>query len=111
MDFNFNQNEEIVYSSNPSFSKPKKAKEEVSGSENVPIIEVHRETKKRRGKPVITIQYFPQKKANDFLRELKKNCATGGSNKNGILEIQGDFKEVILDKLTKEGYSSKWTGG
>ena len=44
-------------------------------------------------------------------RELKRRCATGGSLKRGVLEIQGDHCELLIDELRARGYNVKRAGG
>ena len=111
------RNERLVYSSDSKFGSLghdfRKAKTVDINTENQiqKTIELKRETKGRRGKPVITIHHIPQNKVADLLRILKKTCGCGGSNKNGILEIQGDHRETVIQKLKEDGYSYKWTGG
>jgi translation initiation factor 1 len=60
----------------------------------------------RRGKPVTTISGLPL--ASDALRELaaelKRRCGAGGSAKEGVIEIQGDHREVVLTELAARGH-------
>lgn len=70
---------------------------------------VGRETKGRRGKGVTTVFDLPLDE--DELRELggilKQRCGTGGTVKNGRIEIQGDQRERIVSELERMGYKVK----
>ena len=47
----------------------------------------------------------------NLLKRLKINCGTGGTIKNGIIELQGDHTNKVLAFLIKEGYRPKKSGG
>jgi predicted translation initiation factor SUI1 len=74
---------------------------------------VGRETAGRRGKGVTTVFDLPL--SEDALRELattlKQRCGTGGTVKDGRIEIQGDQRERIVAELEKLGYKIKRVGG
>ena len=42
---------------------------------------------------------------------LKQRCRTGGTVKDGRIEIQGDQRERIVTELEKLGYKVKRVGG
>ncbi len=77
------------------------------------IARVRRETKGRGGKTVTTIQGLPldKKGLSDLTKQLKRRCGTGGAVKQGVIEIQGDWVEVLLEELQKKGYTAKRSGG
>jgi len=76
-------------------------------------VKVRRETSGRRGKAVTTIAGVPLD--DDGLRglagRLKKRCGVGGSVKDGVIELQGDHREAVMDVLKGEGYDAVLAGG
>jgi len=74
---------------------------------------VRRETKGRGGKTVTTISDLPlgDSELKKLASDLKKLCGTGGSFKNGIIEIQGDNADRIVEALTTRGHKAKRAGG
>jgi len=76
-------------------------------------VKVKRETSGRRGKAVTTIYDVPL--ADDGLRELagrlKKRCGVGGSVKDGVIELQGDHRDAVLEVLRADGYDAVLAGG
>jgi translation initiation factor 1 len=77
------------------------------------VVRVRREVKGRKGKGVTTISGVPL--ASDALRnlasELKKLCSSGGSLKEGVIEIQGDHRDRVAQALRERGYTVKLAGG
>ena len=77
------------------------------------FVRVRREVKGRRGKAVTTLSGIglPSDELKDLASELKRLCGTGGSAKDGIIEIQGDHRDVLSAELEKRGFSVKQAGG
>ena len=77
------------------------------------IVRIGRSTKGRRGKGVSTITGLPFSgdKLRDLARQLKQKCGTGGTIKEGVIEIQGDHREMLLKELEKIGLKAKLAGG
>ena len=77
------------------------------------IVRIRRETSGRKGKGVTTISGLPLDNGTmvQMAKKLKQLCGTGGTVKDGVVEIQGDHREKIRDALVKEGYTVKLAGG
>ncbi|MCD8547009.1 MAG: stress response translation initiation inhibitor YciH [Aeromonadaceae bacterium] len=75
------------------------------------IIRLRRETKGRKGAGVITIHGVPIEQQKSIASMLKKKCGTGGGLKDGIIEIQGDKRQLIEAELAKAGFTTRWVGG
>jgi protein-tyrosine phosphatase len=87
--------------------------EEKAAAKKPITLKVGRETAGRRGKGVTTVFDLPL--SDDGVRELaallKQRCGTGGTVKDGRIEIQGDQRERIVAELEKLGYKVKRVGG
>jgi translation initiation factor 1 len=69
-------------------------------------VKVRREISGRRGKAVTTVSGVPVDEVGlrELAGKLKKRCGVGGSVKNGVIELQGDHRDVVLQLLRAEGY-------
>jgi translation initiation factor 1 len=77
------------------------------------IVRVRRERKGHGGKTVTVIDGVTGSEAEltTLAQQLKKLCGTGGTVKDGNIEIQGDHCEKVIAKLTALGYKVKRSGG
>ena len=93
--------------------KKKKTAKKQSTYPNDGIVRIRREVKGRKGKTVTAIFDVPldDKKLKQFAKTLKRLCGTGGTVKNGVIIIQGDHREILLDQIEKQGYTVKLAGG
>ena len=77
------------------------------------VVRVGRETKGRKGKGVTVITGLPL--ADDELARLatrlKKRCGSGGTVRDGVIEIQGDHRDLLVTELDGLGYRVKRAGG
>jgi translation initiation factor 1 len=76
-------------------------------------VKVRREVAGRRGKAVTTISGVPLDDAGlrELAGRLKKRCGVGGSAKGGVIELQGDHRDVVVEVLRGEGYDVVLAGG
>lgn len=76
------------------------------------IIRLSRETKGRKGKGVTLIHGLDlgEKDLKALAKKLKALCGSGGTIKEGVIEIQGDHRAILKETLEKD-YSVKLAGG
>ena len=74
-------------------------------------VEVRREVAGRRGKGVTTVRGVPEAAQRDLAAKLKKRCGVGGSAKDGVIELQGDHRDVVVEVLRAEGFRPVLAGG
>ena len=83
------------------------------GAAKPTAVRVGRETKGRAGKGVTTITGLPMSAADieSLAGKLKKRCGSGGTVREGVIEIQGDHRDIIVAELAKLGWPAKKSGG
>jgi translation initiation factor 1 len=77
-------------------------------------VDIIRQTAHRGGKTVTVVKGFTgigQAEQETLAREMQKACGTGGTVKEGRIEIQGDQREVVARILTKAGFRPVFAGG
>jgi len=112
---------EIVYSDDPNFLKRcKKCQKYPCACPKASALDPKEHTLKMRlekngrgGKTVTVLFQLPTNE--DYFKNLEKKlkayCGTGGSFKDGMIEIQGDHREKIKIYLEKLGFKIKLAGG
>jgi translation initiation factor 1 len=77
------------------------------------IVRVSRETKGRGGKAVTLVKGLAVETATltALGKQLKAQCGTGGTVKDGVIEIQGDHVERVMTSLKAMGHVVKRAGG
>jgi translation initiation factor 1 len=77
------------------------------------VLRVRRETSGRRGKTVTTVQGAVGGDAalRELARSLKQRCGSGGAVKDGVIELQGDHRDVVVEHLRALGHTVKLAGG
>lgn len=76
-------------------------------------VRVSRETKGRGGKAVTLVKgvLLDAVALADLGKQLKAACGTGGTVKDGVIEVQGDHIERVMQILKTQGYTVKRAGG
>lgn len=77
------------------------------------IVRIRRERQGRGGRTVTAIAGLPLagEELKILVGELKRRCGSGGTLKDGVVEIQGDHLDLLLGELEKRGYKIKRAGG
>ncbi|WP_448871451.1 translation initiation factor Sui1 [Desulfobulbus propionicus] len=88
----------------------KKAKPQPTGDG---IVRIGRQTKGRKGSGVTTISglLLAPDQLRDLAGRLKKRCGAGGAIKEGVIEIQGEHRDTLVQALQQLGYTVKRAGG
>ncbi|MDT8423626.1 MAG: stress response translation initiation inhibitor YciH [Desulfuromonadales bacterium] len=105
-----------VWSDDSGRVRPEKNRRSVTKAPTVPndgIVRIGRETKGRKGKGVTLVYGVPLsgEELKQLAKELKQKCGSGGTLKDGVIEIQGDHRAVLQAELVKKGWSVKLAGG
>ena len=108
-------NSKTVWSSNDGDLRKKE--QTVSHAKSLPpqqqTVYLHRESSGRAGKAVTLVKklILSEDDLKALAKKLKQECGTGGTVKDGVIEIQGEHREKIADVLQKLGYKVKIAGG
>ncbi|EFC6289770.1 stress response translation initiation inhibitor YciH [Escherichia coli] len=97
-------NSRLVYSTETGrIDEPKAAPVRPKGDG---VVRIQRQTSGRKGKGVCLITGIDLDDA-----ELKKKCGCGGAVKDGVIEIQGDKRDLLKSLLEAKGMKVKLAGG
>jgi translation initiation factor 1 len=85
-----------------------------TASKNRGRVDVIRQKAGRGGKTVTVVTHFvgigvPEKQ--ELARKMQKACGTGGTVKEGRIEIQGDKREEVARILSEAGFRPVFAGG
>ncbi len=77
------------------------------------VVRVGRQTQGRKGKGVTVVTGVPLAGAEleALAAELKRRCGSGGTVREGSIEIQGDHRDLLLAELGQRGWTVKRSGG
>jgi translation initiation factor 1 len=109
-------NRRIVYSSDGGRVQQRPPAGEKASQAAPPddgVVRISREKGGRGGKTVTVVRGLPERGAalDARLTELKRLCGAGGTLRDGVLEVQGDHRERIAERLRGLGYKVKLAGG
>jgi translation initiation factor 1 len=76
-------------------------------------VRVARAVAGRGGKAVSVITGLPLDEAAlaQLAAELKRRCGSGGTVREGAIEIQGEHRDTLVAELKKRGYDARRSGG
>jgi translation initiation factor 1 len=76
-------------------------------------VRVGRETAGRKGGgvTVVTGLALRTEEIAALAKALKQRCGSGGTVKDGVIELQGDHRDVVVAELAKRGITAKRAGG
>lgn len=102
----------LVYSTETGRVKPAKTPAAPAPPKDA-FVRLHRESKGRGGKGVTLISGLPLdvEALKALAKELKQVCGSGGTVKDGVIEIQGEHREKLKPVLEKKGFQVKIAGG
>jgi len=77
------------------------------------VVRVSRQTKGRGGKSVTLVKGLALDPIALALlgKQLRTACGSGGTVKDGVIEVQGDHCDLVLETLKKHGHNAKRAGG
>jgi translation initiation factor 1 len=77
------------------------------------VVRVSRQTKGRGGKSVTLVKGLALDPVALALlgKQLRTACGSGGTVKDGVIEVQGDHCELVMEALKKHGHDAKRSGG
>jgi len=112
-----NDDRPTVWSSEQGDLRKKTAKPAAAAAVSLPpqqqTVYLHRDAKGRGGKAVTVLKGLVLSEADltSLAKALKQACGSGGTIKDGLIEIQGEQREKIGEVLRKLGYKVKIAGG
>lgn len=105
-----NRREGVVFSTDPDYNyqeTPEEVTETLPPAQQQLVVYIDR--KQRAGKSVTAVEGFiglPDD-LKDLSKQLKTHCGVGGSEKDGLILVQGEFKDKIVNYLKGKGYRVK----
>lgn len=109
-------NSRLVYSTDDGDRRrdPKARTPEKSSGPTLPndgVVRIFRGKGGRGGKTMTVVRGLGPSDLDAVAKDLKRFCGSGGSAKDGAVEIQGDHREKVAARLESQGYRVKLAGG
>ena len=103
----------LVYSSSAGSADKRASQAGSAAAPNDGVVRIFRERGNRRGRTVTVVRGLPERGADleARARELRQLCGAGGTLREGAIEVQGDHRERIAERLRALGYQVKLAGG
>lgn len=114
------ENSELVYSTDPrkqacplcgKFNCVCNTSSDLTVSKQTARISLDRKGRKGKSVTVIDGLVHSPEKLKDLSKTLKSHLGAGGTSKEGRIEIQGDHRKKVTEKLQSMGYKVKFVGG
>lgn len=106
-------NRKLVYSSDEGFREEPRPRRRAPGVPSAMpsdgVVRIARE--RRRASTVTLVHGLGEGETPEIAKVLKRLCGTGGTSKNGVVEIQGDHREKIVAWFAAQGRKAKIAGG
>ncbi len=105
-------NSPIVYSTNPDFKPLGENEYEETLAPNQQLLNVSLERLKGNKMATVIDNFIgTADDLNDLGKLLKTKCGVGGSSKDGVIIIQGEKRDIVMNLLQEKGYKVKKRGG
>ena len=99
----------IVFSTNKDLKFDEQNEESSVLEPSAQNLKIYIDRKQRAGKEVTLVEGFvgPDSELQQLAKLLKTKCGAGGSAKEGLILVQGDFRQKIKTELDKLKYKSR----
>lgn len=93
--------------------KKEKPQQKPTAPKSDGVVRIGRETKGRKGAGVTVITGIPShpEGLEKLAKQFKQLCGSGGTIRNGVIEIQGDHRDLLVKELSTLGYTVRKAGG
>jgi translation initiation factor 1 len=107
-------NSRLVYSTDDGDRRRERGRRDEPSAPQLPddgIVRIFRGKGGRGGKAMTVVRGLPRGDVDAVAKDLKRHCGSGGTAKDGAVELQGDHREKVAARLESQGYRVKLAGG